>query len=127
VVSGCKHTKSRMNSINILLRQRGECYFDGNEDFDSRGIKSNMDQLSFRTDHDDMSNEINHGDHRSDGILASLHRAEIDNGDHRSDSTQASLHRALLVMCVLPSLICQVIVKSSQNAAGADSPEANTQ
>jgi len=78
------------------------------ENFDCRGIKSNMDQLCFRTNHDDMSNKIDHGDHRSYGTLASL-------------------HRALLLMCVLLGLIFQVIIQSLQNAAGADSAEANTQ
>lgn len=104
---GRKCTKRCMNSINILRRQTGadkleSCYCDGTEDFPCREIKSNMDNLCFRDDRDDMSNEIG------------------DNG-HRSAGTLARLHRLVVVLCVFLGLVFQLVLQSLQDLAGSES------
>ena len=106
---GRKCTKRCMNSINILRRQRGadkleQCYCDGSENFPCREIKSNMDTLCFRDDHDDMSNDIRDG-----GKTKS------------SGSFSAKLHRFMIVVCVVLSLMLQVLFQAMQDMAVSSS------
>jgi len=106
---GRKCTKRCMNSINILRRQRGadkleQCYCDGSEDFPCREIKSNMDTLCFRDDHDDMSNDIRDGGKTKN-----------------SGSFSAKLHRFMIVVCVVLSLMFQVLFQAMQDMAVSSS------
>lgn len=72
-----------MNSISILRRQPSSskletCFCDGTEDFDCVAIKTNMAELCFRPDDDDILDNDIDVDHKSSTKLSGSLRAKLD-------------------------------------------------